>query len=164
MKPLIIASFAFLMAALWQPISAHAASEDDCAIWLCLPGGFPSGCAGAKSAWQKRLRQGKSPLPSFSSCSNDRATEGHYRLGIERFMSCPAGHVGIDQYSYRHNDQVRVCLSQACLNQNPQAMTLLEQGFEANLGCAVSYAPKRRKQHYIEMWVDDTYLGQFFYQ
>ena len=35
--------------------SVQAASEDECAIWLCLPGGFPSGCGGAKSAMLKRL-------------------------------------------------------------------------------------------------------------
>jgi hypothetical protein len=46
----------------------HAASEDECAIWLCLPGGFPSGCGAAKSAMRDRIRSFKSPLPSFSSC------------------------------------------------------------------------------------------------
>nr|AGH89318.1 conserved hypothetical protein similar to pRA3.33 [uncultured bacterium] len=49
--------------------SAQAASEDECAIWLCLPGGFPSGCGGAKSAMLKRVKKGKSPLPDFVSCA-----------------------------------------------------------------------------------------------
>lgn len=45
-----------------------AASQDECAIWICLPGGFPSGCGAAHSAMKKRLKNFKPPLPSFSSC------------------------------------------------------------------------------------------------
>jgi hypothetical protein len=50
------------------PGSAKAASQDECAIWICLPGGFPSGCGGAKSALKKRIKKFKPPLPAFSSC------------------------------------------------------------------------------------------------
>lgn len=49
--------------------SAQAASEDECAVWLCLPSGFPSGCGSAKSAMLKRVKKGKSPLPDFLSCA-----------------------------------------------------------------------------------------------
>lgn len=49
-----------------MPVSA--ASNDECAIWLCLPSGFPSGCGGAKSAMKDRLKKFKPPLPSFGSC------------------------------------------------------------------------------------------------
>lgn len=48
---------------------AQAASQDECAIWICLPGGFPSGCGAAKSAMKDRIEDLKSPLPSFSSCA-----------------------------------------------------------------------------------------------
>lgn len=48
--------------------TVQAASDDECAIWLCLPGGFPSGCGAAHSAMMDRLSDFKSPLPSFSSC------------------------------------------------------------------------------------------------
>lgn len=51
-------------------------NEDECAIWLCLPGGFPEGCGKAHSAMTKRLKKGKSPLPSFSSCSADGNDHG----------------------------------------------------------------------------------------
>ena len=47
---------------------ALAASEDECSIWLCLPGGFPNGCAAAHAAMVKRVSKLKSPLPDFSSC------------------------------------------------------------------------------------------------
>ena len=35
---------------------AFAASQDECAIWLCLPGGFPQGCGAAHSAMIKRIK------------------------------------------------------------------------------------------------------------
>lgn len=48
---------------------ANAASQDECAIWLCAPGGFPAGCEAAKSALKDRIKDGKSPLPPFSECA-----------------------------------------------------------------------------------------------
>ncbi|PKF50240.1 conjugal transfer protein [Enterovibrio nigricans] len=48
--------------------SAYAASDADCSIWLCLPTGFPSGCGDAKSAFKRRIKKLKPPLPNFSSC------------------------------------------------------------------------------------------------
>lgn len=29
------------------PYTANAASQAECSIWLCLPGGFPAGCGAA---------------------------------------------------------------------------------------------------------------------
>lgn len=46
----------------------YAVNESDCSIWLCLPTGFPSGCGDAKSAFKKRIKNFKPPLPSLSSC------------------------------------------------------------------------------------------------
>ena len=48
-----------------------SASQDECAIWICLPGGFPSGCAAAHSAMVKRAHKLKPPLPPFSGCAED---------------------------------------------------------------------------------------------
>jgi len=46
-----------------------AASEQECAIWLCAPQGFaPSACKGARKALVKRLFRGKSAMPDLSSC------------------------------------------------------------------------------------------------
>lgn len=58
-----------LSTSILSPSAAFAASEDECAIWLCLPGGFPSGCGAAKSAMKDRLEDFKPPLPNFSSCA-----------------------------------------------------------------------------------------------
>ena len=43
--------------------------EADCAIWLCLPAGFPSGCGQSLSKFKDRIKHFKPPLPSFSSCA-----------------------------------------------------------------------------------------------
>ena len=57
-----------------------AASQDECAIWLCLPSGFPAGCSAAKSAFKKRILKRKPPLPSFSSCAVN-ADNMSYKIG-----------------------------------------------------------------------------------
>lgn len=59
---------AFLLLPLLFSSSAQAASQDECAIWLCLPGGFPSGCGAAHSAMVDRVKDFKPPLPPFPSC------------------------------------------------------------------------------------------------
>ncbi|WP_427047351.1 conjugal transfer protein TraL [Halomonas casei] len=51
---------------------AHAASEDECAIWICAPGGFaPSECGPARSAMISRVKDLKPPLPPLSACMVD---------------------------------------------------------------------------------------------
>lgn len=47
----------------------NANVSDDCAIWLCLPAGFPEGCEGAKKAFKKRVKRGKAPMPPFEQCA-----------------------------------------------------------------------------------------------
>ncbi|MGR2997572.1 conjugal transfer protein TraL [Vibrio vulnificus] len=67
MKNLVLA-LSVLVLGFYTPKKSFAANEADCSIWLCLPVGFPSGCESAKKAFKKRIRKGKSPLPSLSSC------------------------------------------------------------------------------------------------
>ena len=75
---------------------ATASSQDACAIWICLPGGFPSGCSGPYSEFKKRIKKGRDPLPKLSSCTtgpNGEKIDGHYQLGYERFEPCNDGFV-----------------------------------------------------------------------
>lgn len=46
----------------------YAFDERDCSIWLCAPMGFPAGCSDAKSAFKRRIRQFKPPLPPIHQC------------------------------------------------------------------------------------------------
>lgn len=73
---MLLASTLFFSVPSFVPI-AYAASDAECAIWLCLPAGFPSSpsgvassmtCGDAKRAMIKRIKNRKSPLPSFGSC------------------------------------------------------------------------------------------------
>lgn len=86
---------AALAAALLTP-PAQAASQDECAIWICLPGGFPSGCGSAHSAFKKRLKKGKSPLPSWGSCSvsnpGSPPVDARASYGREPYYPCRDGY------------------------------------------------------------------------
>ncbi|WP_299655235.1 hypothetical protein [uncultured Jannaschia sp.] len=60
-----IAAFASI-----APSTASAADYDmDCKLLLCMPGGFPSGCADAFDHMMDRLRDGKFPI-GFCAMSN----------------------------------------------------------------------------------------------
>ena len=75
---------------------SYAASDAECAIWLCLPAGFPAGCSDAKNAFNKRIRKGKSPLPAFASCAvsdpQNSAFEGVQPRVVESFGSYIPAH------------------------------------------------------------------------
>jgi hypothetical protein len=67
MKTTITLGMVFLSIGLFLN-SAHAFSQKQCSIWLCLPAGFPVGCSDAYSAMKKRLRRGQSARPPLASC------------------------------------------------------------------------------------------------
>ncbi len=136
---------------------SYAASQDECAIWLCLPGGFPQGCGAAHSAMIKRIKKKKPPLPSFGSCSEGGS--GNYRMGYEPFEPCKQGfELNIDD---NNNEQSARCVSnnvyQYCRNQ-----TDVEIQYDNNT--CYYQAIKRPKPYFVEMWVSGDYLGKFFYQ
>jgi len=62
---------AIMSISLLIPALGHAASQNECAIWICLPGGFPDGCSDAHTAMVKRVKKKKSPLPAFSECARE---------------------------------------------------------------------------------------------
>jgi len=68
---------------------SYAASEAECAIWLCAPSGFPgaAGCAFALAAMIDRIKSFEPPLPPFGSCSQDGSNDGNtYRHGVAAFI------------------------------------------------------------------------------
>lgn len=77
--------------------AAYAASEDECAIWICAPGGFPGGCEKAHSAMLKRLKKGRAPLPPLREClvgpgqgtnPDDYSYDMRWVLKIEEHQVC----------------------------------------------------------------------------
>ncbi len=67
-KTRLVAVIAALLTAA-PPYTANAASQAECSIWICMPGGFPAGCGAAYSAMINRVKHRKPPLPAFSSCA-----------------------------------------------------------------------------------------------
>lgn len=70
MKKTLLATSALVAASLISyPSQSYAASQDECAIWICAPGGFPQGCGAAYSAMISRIKDFKPPLPPFAACA-----------------------------------------------------------------------------------------------
>lgn len=136
---------------------SHAESEADCAIWLCLPAGFPSGCSAAYSAFRHRIKHGRSPLPALSSCStgpNGEIVSGSYQLGKEVFETCQTGYVLRQDFQLglpRGRCYIEICAPEKYSSND-------------NTNCRSYDAIKRIKPSYVKMWVNGDYLGQFWYE
>lgn len=88
---LLLSGFTFLL-----PVNqAVAASQNECAIWLCLPAGFGEGCGGAHKAFKNRLKKGKSPLPSWGSCAvgDDTSEPYSYRTTFKTYTNYGRGKI-----------------------------------------------------------------------
>ncbi len=134
--------------------TSYAASEDACAIWICLPGGFPQGCSGAYSEFKHRIKKGRPPLPELSSCTtgpDGEKVSGHYQLGYERYEPCEDGYVLRES---RIVSAEAKCYMKSCAPVNYTEHSFSCQNYPAVL---------REKPNFVKMWVDGEYLGQFFY-
>jgi len=137
---------------------SYAASQDECAIWLCLPSGFAQGCSSAYSAMIDRIKSKKPPLPPFGSCST--GGNGNYKMGYEVYAPCKSGFTFFAPRAYQNQNRA------ACVNQDTQCIRY-RRGFRslpAGMDCSVYDAVSRPKPHFVEMWVNGDYLGKFFYQ
>ncbi len=145
-------------------VGGRAESQDACAIWLCLPGGFPQGCEGAYSEFKHRLKKGRSPLPNLSSCTtgpNGEKSNGRYQLGYEKYYPCDEGLELKVNADPEGSDWAR------CVSDSQEPPCLYQEGLQiANSGdqCYYYYAAKQRsKPNYVKMWVNGEYLGQYFW-
>jgi len=141
---------------------SRAESQNACAIWLCLPAGFPQGCSGAYGEFKHRIKKGRPPLPPLSSCSNGpngETTNGRYTLGYEQFEPCKGGYTlktyGFGGYG-RSNNLKGACYLNRCVSRIGTAIP-------NDYRCENYIAKKRPKPSFVKMWVDGKYLGQFFY-
>jgi len=140
-----------------MPTKSNASSRDACAIWICLPAGFPQGCSGAFGEFKHRLKKGKAPLPSLASCStgpNGEKTSGRYELGYEYFKPCDEGYV-IRELANDNGLRVGACYIKSCA---PQYHSDRE-----DIYCENYLAIKREKPSYVRMWIEGSYIGQYFY-
>ena len=138
------------------PVSkpAMAESEDACAIWLCLPGGFPQGCSDAYAEFRHRIKKRRPPLPDLSSCTtgpNGERINGRYQFGYERYLPCEEGFILLENQEVSYQAS---CYKEECVS------SIYRQNYDE---CENHEAKRRLEPSYVKMWVGGQYLGQFYY-
>ena len=163
-----------LVAPLAAPPTAHAASQDECAIWLCLPLGFaPSACSPAWRAFVKRVFRfrPKPPLPAFGSCAVE-AEDITYNQGYRRFNDCPAPYDVWDTAEAGRDGTYTLPIGQAgsqyqitrrrCVRRS--RCYWRDQGEDSILECPDQYAmPENPEPDYVTMFIDGQTCGPFHY-
>lgn len=141
---------------------SFAVSDDECSIWLCLPGGFPGGCESAKAAFKKRIKHGKSPLPDFASCavSDGAGGQGSYQSNSAAYI--PAS-TGCAKYEYTYNNyggRVGKCVKPTVIPEQivkgMPCITMGNQGERKPAGCT-------KTLRYIEVFQDGQQIGDTYY-
>jgi len=78
-----------------------------------------------------------------------------YQLGYEKFEPCDDGYV-LRERRQGYRAIQGLCYRNQCAPQQYQE--------NYNYRCENYQAVIRPKPHYVKMWVDGEYLGQYFYQ
>ena len=165
---------AVLTAQLTVPTPVRAASQDECAIWLCLPLGFaPSACSSAWRAFVKRVFRfrPKPPLPAFGSCAVE-ADGISYQQGYRRFNDCPApydvwdtveaGRDGAYTLAIGHAGSQHQITSRRCVRRSRCYWNY--HGEDSFLECPDQYAmPENPNPDYVTMFVEGQTCGPFHY-
>lgn len=76
-----------------------------CAIWMCLPAGFPGDeCRAPHKEMLRRLKHGHFPLPTFSSCVRNFTIKGLSLKGLNN-----------SEFSYNYNDAALIPAHKECI-------------------------------------------------
>lgn len=153
------------------PSPANAAGEsDDCAIWICMPAGFPSGCGAAYTAFIKRVTRfpkPRPPMPSLLSCTNGK-TQGSYQMGYERHEPCKEGFTTRDRWDDDRESYSRLQSlwnspqSRQCVNLNNCYYT--GGGDDRQRVCETYSAPLRQSPNYVDLNIDGKDYGRYWYR
>lgn len=163
--------------------------NDECAIWLCLPGGFPGGCEAAYGAYIKRITtftSGKHPermftdLPRFELCVDQNPAGvqdfnvgpqskisyyGAYEVHMPAFNTCTRWAYRRTGNSSDNGDNfIKYC---AAIKTTPARVFESSQKHHEYQTISVGdqeysthEAPTR---HYTDVLVDDKPVGKRFY-
>lgn len=137
--------------------ATFAASQDECAIWLCLPAGFPSGCGGAKSAFIKRIKKFKPPLPDFMSCvvespDSNLSYKHKYAAYVPTRQVCTDRFYGWgddDECSQWKTIPAHHVKDRRCYDDD-------DSGYSDPAGCT-------RTDEYVDVYIDGKKTGDTFY-
>ena len=162
LKLIFLSIFLVSTSSVLTPVRAE--SQDACAIWLCLPAGFPQGCGGAYGEFMHRLKKRRPPLPDLSSCTtgpNGEKSKGRYEVGYEQYYPCEEG------FGLRVNTDPEGGDWARCIGNSSDLSCPHKEGLQTMHSgdqCYYYYPAKRRlKPNYIKMWVNGEYLGQYYW-
>ena len=184
------AALAALGLAVMLPLTAYAASdaimddrESECAIWLCLPGGFPEGCEAAKRSYVKRItsftgghhpRRKFTDLPRFDLCVDENPPgiedynvgpdsvitwQGAYEVHMPAYNVCTRwGYRGAQDNQVRYCAAVKTVPARTFESQEKyHEYSTIEVGWRE---AETHYAPT---VHYTDVLVDGVKVGQRYY-
>ena len=138
-----------------KPSHAQSDKDLDCGIWICLPGGFPGGCEPYHDRLKERLKEGKGPLISLSSCGGGSSKGTKY--GREYYHACRSGFKLVTTPDDRTGEPT----DGRCINQ--RKCVTREGRDETRRNCGDYKARKRSKQRFVDMVIDGERLGKFYY-
>ncbi len=163
-KTLAFASLALIASTAQIAPFPASASDADCAIWLCLPAGFPgSACGPARAAFRDRIRHLRPPLPDLASCMVS-APDGSgsermgYNMGYASYIP-PREECSEWSTSYGSYGASRTCVSWVEVPERyiPGAVcTAAFYGMVGSDGCTRNY-------RYITVNNDGSQIGDVFY-
>ena len=133
--------------------TTQAASQNECAIWLCLPAGFPSGCGAAHSAMMKRIKKLKPPLPAFSACAVSGGSNMTYKLSNAAYV--PQRTVCADEFP----DPEAGCISTKVIPEHYVKDAYCDHGEGSSsgpTGCSRNY-------RYIDIFIEGKLAGETYY-
>lgn len=146
-----------------------AASEDECAIWLCAPIGFaPSECAGAHSALIRRIHSLQSPLPSISSCGNGISGPENVTAHDGRAAFIPSHEICLEYTEETVYTAYGPKINQTCVRTGYSEDSWIKDRY-CNPGCGSTGCnpdPKgcTRTDYYVEVLnADGTIIGQPYF-
>lgn len=154
MKQFFVALSLFAVAFVFTA-PAQAASQDECAIWICLPGGFPSGCGAAKSAMKKRIKKFKPPLPSFASCAVNPPTGSGSHMSSKHGYAAyiPEHQVCNNTWDECHSWELETVPASYIKGARCE---LDNDGYRTPRGCTETY-------HWAEVFIENELAGPTYY-
>ena len=157
--------------------------QNECAIWLCLPGGFPGGCEAAQRAYIKRItsftggkhkRRKYTDLPRSDLCIDENPEgiedfnvgpdsvityKGAYEVHMPAYNTCTRW-----GYRYAYSNRVRYC---AAIKTTPARVFESPEKYHEyqtiNVGqreYTTGWAPTK---HYTDVLVDGEKVGKRYY-
>lgn len=156
------------------PGTASATSEDECSIWLCLPGGFPSGCGAAHSAMMSRIKDDKDPLPDFDSCAENppvgSGSHMTYEMGVAAYVPT---HQECTQWGSQWNGghQEQVCVKTKTIAARYVEGMSCQISCSNNNGTCSNYGPPESNNppyctasfRYVKVFVEGGQVGTTYY-